>query len=426
MEGGRTAGFDATGAAGAAVGTDTNPTRKPRFWVYALVVAVFLGYAAWMLGPYLRSVIVRDAAVTAWKNVATAPIRGVVQIDRNLVGQIVGSDGVVLSIRDDRAAQLDVHEAQIRVDLEQAKVAQLQDYINDIGELDADRKYLQSRYAYAFRDQIDAEIKNLQSHSEIVEERLSLMKTIAERSAELARRGSGSLNSADEAAMRVSDLALELNKLQSDLDYARVRRAAVDQGVFITITGEDTGWYQATRLELKLEEKKARIEKVETEAELGSASAALASARQEFALQREAAVTAAAGSIIWSDLVAPGKLVSAGEPVFEWVDCSDLMIDVPVSDAEVSLINPGMDAHVILEGESEIRATRVLLTRGSTSTLGVHDLAAVAKGRHDGVAQVLLKFEQAQQFEACPVGRAAYVDFPDVGLIDVIKARLRL
>jgi hypothetical protein len=43
------------------------------------------------------------------------------------------------------------------------------------------------------------------------------------------------------------------------------------------------------------------------------------------------------------------------------------------------------------------------------------------------VAQVLLEFpSKPQEFEECPVGRAAYVDFPDVGLIDIIRARLRL
>ncbi len=30
------------------------------------------------------------------------------------------------------------------------------------------------------------------------------------------------------------------------------------------------------------------------------------------------------------------------------------------------------------------------------------------------------------EFDRCPVGRAAYVEFPDVGLIDILRARLRL
>jgi hypothetical protein len=33
---------------------------------------------------------------------------------------------------------------------------------------------------------------------------------------------------------------------------------------------------------------------------------------------------------------------------------------------------------------------------------------------------------QPEGFEDWPVGRAAYVDFPDIGLIDVIRARVRL
>jgi hypothetical protein len=86
-----------------------------------------------------------------------------------------------------------------------------------------------------------------------------------------------------------------------------------------------------------------------------------------------------------------------------------------------------MAADVVLEGKSVTRRAWVYLTRGSGSTLGRHDLAALAKGRRSGVAQALLELSHdAHGFKECPVGRAAYVDFPDIGLIDVIRARLRL
>ena len=46
------------------------------------------------------------------------------------------------------------------------------------------------------------------------------------------------------------------------------------------------------------------------------------------------------------------------------------------------------------------------------------------KGRQEGVAQVIVKLDASKMPEgACPVGRAAYVEFPDVGLIDVMRAR---
>ena len=120
-------------------------------------------------------------------------------------------------------------------------------------------------------------------------------------------------------------------------------------------------------------------------------------------------------------------MVKAGTPLVEWLDCSSLLIDVPVADAEVPLIKPGMIANVILEGDSVTRQGEVLLTRGSALTLGRDDLAGLAKGRGEGVAQVLLEFShERENFDGCPVGRAAYVDFPEIGLIDVIRARLRL
>jgi multidrug resistance efflux pump len=225
----------------------------------------------------------------------------------------------------------------------------------------------------------------------------------------------------------VSDLELEIVELQATLDYARVRRQAADSSVFITAAGEDPEWVRGSRTELKLQKQQVHLELRQAHAELELATVALKEAAAEFERLSEGAVRAPPGSVVWSQRVAPGATVRAGTPVAEWLDCSSLMIDVPVSDAEVSLLRPGMDADVILEGETENRAARVLLTRGSASTLERDDLAALAKGRHDGVAQVLLEFSHdLDGFEHCPVGRAAYVDFPDVGLIDVIRARLRL
>ncbi|MEH6478390.1 MAG: hypothetical protein V7727_22045, partial [Sneathiella sp.] len=59
-------------------------------------------------------------------------------------------------------------------------------------------------------------------------------------------------------------------------------------------------------------------------------------------------------------------------------------------------------------------------------TLDSNDLAAIAKGRGEGTAQILLEFShERENFDECPVGRAAYVDFPEVGILDVIRARLR-
>ena len=51
-------------------------------WVYGVGAVIFFVYCAWLLGPYLQSVFVRDASVTSWAREATAPIAG------NIVSEI--------------------------------------------------------------------------------------------------------------------------------------------------------------------------------------------------------------------------------------------------------------------------------------------------------------------------------------------------
>jgi hypothetical protein len=54
-------------------------------------------------------------------------------------------------------------------------------------------------------------------------------------------------------------------------------------------------------------------------------------------------------------------------------------------------------------------------------------LAAIAKGRDEDVAQVVIDISHDREsFESCPVGRAAFVDFSDIGLLDIVSAWLRL
>lgn len=40
--------------------------RKSGRWIYLVGILGFLAYAGWIMGPYLRSIVVRDATVTVW------------------------------------------------------------------------------------------------------------------------------------------------------------------------------------------------------------------------------------------------------------------------------------------------------------------------------------------------------------------------
>jgi multidrug resistance efflux pump len=396
-------------------------------WVYLVGLLAFLAYAGWIMGPYLRSIIVRDATVTTWLNLSASPIEGRVEWRPIAIGQKVEADGVILQVENHHLSRHGLEEHEIRVGLARGRVQELENFLAEIEQLDHERADLKAQYARTFRAQLDAEIASLGRKIAVYTNRLEVMRKIAARKVTLASKGLVSDIVADEDALRVSTLEFDLTELQEHLDQAQVRRQAADKGVFINANGEDPAWVRGSRMELKLEKKRARLELRQAKAELNLAEADVTDAKTDIERLSKATVRVPPGSILWSKPVATGETVESGQTVAEWLDCGVLMIDVPVADAEVPLIEPGMEADVVLEGETVTRRAKVLITRGSASTLGRDDLAAVAKGRRDGVAQVLLDFSSEHEgFAECPVGRAAYVHFDDVGLIDVIRARLRL
>jgi multidrug resistance efflux pump len=164
----------------------------------------------------------------------------------------------------------------------------------------------------------------------------------------------------------------------------------------------------------------------EAKVAVATAGTILAGAKAADENARRQPVKAPPEAYVWSLIASPGDFVQAGTRVASWVDCSIMLVDVPVSDVELALLPTDAPARVVIEGDRQARTGQVYLTRGAASTLGSEDLAAVAKGRHAGIGQVLVLLEpSAADIEACPIGAAAYVDFPDIGIIDILRARLR-
>src|SRR6185503_15920638 len=90
----------------------------PRRLVVWLGLALLILYSIWLGGPYLRSIAVRDAAVTTWLHVANSPIAGLVAGPVPVGGRI-GADGRIFTVTNPRADSAAL--ARPRADLEQAK-----------------------------------------------------------------------------------------------------------------------------------------------------------------------------------------------------------------------------------------------------------------------------------------------------------------
>ena len=415
--------------------TSSRPTRswaKRRvfgLYVPAAGILVFLGVLAlsWKAAPYVHSVLVRDAAVTTWSNVATAPIDGTIQFAGLSPNAPVGPNGIVATVRNDHLTRRDYDEARIQVDFAKSQVKELEDFLDEMKSLDTERGDAKSQYADEFRNQLDTKITNLESEIATANNQLRLLRKIASRKEQLADRGTISENDADEARLRVSDHEVEVTQLRSQLRNARVQRKAAENGVFITGSGADPDWVFDFRMDLKLQKKQARLELRKAQSELEVAVSAFKAAEEDFRRLSSGPVAVPPGSIIWSRRVAPGATVRAGEPVVEWLNCTVILVDVPIPDIEIPLITVGMEANVIFDGESTVRKGGVLLTRGSASTLDRNDLVAIAKGPDEDDAQVVIDIShERENFESCPVGRSVFVDFPDIGLLDIVIAWLRL
>lgn len=390
-------------------------------------IALLLVYVVWIAGPYLRSIIVRDAAVTSWVNPVASPIDGYVGDDILHAGQRVGTGGLLTVIANPDADASTL--AVARAELERGKGRQdaIGKLVEDLRRIVSERRAESEAFARAFNEDLDARIQRAEIEIELVRRRLALENAAADRLNTLASSGNASVALADAASARAIEYQRSLVAMQSTIVWAELRVEAAAHGSFLLEDGSDAG--QAARSldesEVALQQAIADLEAVAREVAANRSVVNAALRAYERALATP--VMLPDGAMVWSLISAPGAAVQAGDPIATWIDCSVMLVDVPVSDVELALLRPGGEAVVILEGESRERKGTILLTRGGAATLARDDLAAVSKGRSPGVGQVLVSLTPSlDDIASCPIGLAAHVDFPGIGFIDVVRARLRL
>jgi multidrug resistance efflux pump len=405
--------------------------RRRRRWLIGLcgaaAAASILLAVGWQLGPYLRSTVSRDAAVTSWIHVATSPIAGNLDSRLPKPGDRVGADGLIVTVRNRHNDPSAAEQSAGEVARAEAIVEELRRYVDAMRQLDAEWQARTASHAAAFKQNLEVTLTSDRLKLEQVKQQLEIARADLDRKQRLAARGNASVAAADEALASVAELELERVELERNIAELEVRRAAAEKGVFMTVDGTDPDWDDRSRDELRRDIARGVAELAEAEATL--AHARHVATTDAMALERTSvgAVTAPRGSLIWSVMVGAGAAVNIGNPIAEWLDCSVMLVDVPASDIEVALLRPGMEAEVVLEGEHRSRQATILITRGSAGTLGLDALAALAKGRSAGRGQVLLRLEpMPEDIATCPIGLSAFVEFPQVDPIEMLRARLRL
>jgi len=392
-----------------------------------MAAAALLIYAVAMLRPYIAATLVRGSTVTAWTHLATAPIQGRAPAVMPMIGSTVGADGVIMEVVNDRLDPAPVRLAEAALANARTRVVAAADYLESVQELDRQRRELMKRYAADYRADLAEEVGAREARVALLAAKAASAAAIAERSRNISDGGYRSRDYHDDAKIRAAEADAELAAERLALGKARRRQAESYTGLFRAPDGSSLQWAYGDWQESKTEIKGARLQLDQARSAEAEARQALDAAREAFRLKEKAPALAPPGSTIRSLIIGRGATVSAGDPVAKWINCNDLYIDAPVSDAALPLIAPDSKAEAILEGESKWREARVVALRGGAETIDAADLAAVAKGRQKGDAQVLLKLDaDPGEFSSCPVGRAAYVHFPSAGLLAVLLARLGL
>ena len=202
-----------------------------------IALAALLAYVGWVGGPYLRSVVLRDAAVTSWINHTASPIAGYVGPHPLYPGERVGPDGRIAAIADPLADRSVLARAE--ADLERAeRRRQASEQLLRLRQSDADtRAAVAQAYAATFKQDLESRIKAAADSLSLMTQRLGLERVQADRLAKLAASGHGSHSAADAEAQIVIDLQKTATGLQSELDARAIGAARLSRARFCSTTG---------------------------------------------------------------------------------------------------------------------------------------------------------------------------------------------
>jgi multidrug resistance efflux pump len=400
-------------------------TLSPRAVAILGLVALLL-YAAWIGWPYLESIVVRDAAVTSWLSFVASPISGY-SVDPLYPGTRTGPNGRIATVSDARADRRPLAVAEADAMRAAAAVASQSALVTGMRRALAEREAHSRGFSSLFSGDLDASIGAAVSANKSLATRLALARTDEDRIAALYASGHTSRVALDMARAEVARLESEKSASDAALARARTRHRGSSTGVFLLEDGTDGNSVFQNLSDARLRLVQAEGELARLRAEETATRGVLLATTDSYEKSRSLDVRVKPGAMVWSLLAGPGDPLQPGTPIASWVDCELLLVDVPISDIESSLLKIGAVADVVFEGEHKTRHGRVILTRGSSGILGSHDLAALAKGRRPGIGQAIVKLDaDADDLRDCPIGHAAHVDFPSIGVFNLLRARLRL
>lgn len=399
--------------------------RRPLRWGLHLSVLTLAALAIAVAAVYhpIYALIYRDSIVTTWLHVVAAPITGTIEGFDIRPGERVGPSGEVGRIVDRSVDRSPVIRAEGAAKQAEVRLAELKAYEARISAIDGEWQRRKSQYADGFRRDLDLKIEDLRQRISLLQERVRIAEASAQRKRTLRQGGNTSQADEEAATSTYRELQGSLAQATMDLDRLRNRRSLAERGIFLQDDGKEPEWSWRSLDEIHLEVARTQRSAREAAEQVATLQATLEGERKNLSAASLAAFVVPAGMTVWSIAVTDGTSVTRGQRLFTWIDCTQLLVDVPVSETLAVLVEPGSRAEITLEGEDRAREAVVVLSRGGSSRLTRDELVSLTPSRRSE-AQAIVALKDPASLSGCPIGRRAFVTFPDLTIWRFLRAWL--
>jgi multidrug resistance efflux pump len=395
-----------------------------RRWAWRITLALVFLVPILAVLPHARSLVVRNAVITAYLNDVKAPIDGRVDAIRVRPGDVATTDVAALTLQNDLA----VRGGLARLDAERvaaaAEVPRLRQALESLRAQSKARHAELDAFVEAVSDDLTSQLKRATDQSQALAVELKAASGNVDRARTLNR--GGLLPKADlEIAEATYERAVAAHS-SSDLARTRLMRQLdeIQHGVFqIEVPG---GIQQTRQLIQDLDLQIVQVERQlrQSEAEASTARAAYGAAEPDFQNEAVADVRIRPGLTVWNVYESDGNWVTKGTVLASSVDCSSLMADIAVDDAALELIEPGQKVRLRLFGTFEYFPATVILVRGSAGLIDTPVLAAEMRTRGARSGRVLARLDDSRlsavSRQSCGIGRTAYAEFEGISMWELI------
>lgn len=400
----------------------TNLTTRKWPWRLTLTAAFLLPVI--LVLPHARSLVVRNAVVTAYVAEYRAPIGGRVTAVNVVPGARASSQEPAVALFNDRADGSRVARLEIEAAGRAEQVNALRERVEDLRAVREMQQAQLGTYDLALASEATKMLEIARQEALAADADLAAATSNHERA--LSLREDGLVSAAEMERAEAQYKSAQARYAAAQLRQQRLEEQVeeVRQGVFQLDApdGVHSNLQLAQSLSLALVDLERQL--ALDEAEWHATEAEYQEATREHLANTKAEIFLPDDATVWEVFTSPSVWVEEGSRLLAAVDCTELYVDIAMDDAVLELIEPGHKVRMRVFGSFEFTEATVTLVRGSNGLQGGPKLAAEISDRGSRKGRVLARLDESRltgmDSQSCGIGRTSYAEFEDIGLFKIM------